>query len=543
MISAVRIMPPSRLDLAAPWIAGAVLAAPVLLFRYPPMGDLPFHEALVALLRGMSDVALFPRGLYVHNWGPPNQLFYAIAWLLSLALPTDLACKVVVAGSALLIPVTAARLADHLGASRWTALLVAPLALGGMFKWGLVTNLLALPLLLGALPSLDRLAEAPTARRAAIALGWAAVLYEGHESALVVFAAAAVLFAAIRPLRSWAVLLRVSPAIGAVALAATHLVRSEHLKTPVVRAIPDSFAPELPKILEVPDVLLGATGTAGWFFAASVGALALFVIPALRLGRGGGEASARELAVRFRFELLAATCFVLYLVMPLAFGGATLVYQRFLAPAWAILIVASASRARPLRASAAARLAASGLPVAMVLLSLPAFAASSRTHRALDALFPLIEKGSAVAQLDFTPRAPSVVAPIPGAPARALATRGGRLLFSFSEIHTAPVLVRAEYDWSEPIMRLVYAPSAFCPSHDFVRFRYLLAKMGDERLRRALVVALAPEGRLVEGAGDWLLFESTLAVDPLASPDRALPRPPPVCIGQRLTKILAGPRP
>jgi len=72
----------------AVWCSGALLAAPVLALRYPPMGDLPFHESLVALLRHFGDPAWSPPGLYRLNLGQPNQAFHLVAWALSLVAPT-----------------------------------------------------------------------------------------------------------------------------------------------------------------------------------------------------------------------------------------------------------------------------------------------------------------------------------------------------------------------------------------------------------------------------------------------------------------------
>ena len=179
----------------AAWVAGALLAAPVLAFRYPPMGDLPMHEALVALVRRLGDASFAPAGLYELNLGPPNQLFHLVAAALALVVPTDLACKLVVAAAVAATPVAGARLASHLGTSAWSGLLVAPLALGFAFRWGLVGNVVALPILLASLPALDRYTKEPDARRAAVACLLAVLLYLAHESAIVVYAGATAILA------------------------------------------------------------------------------------------------------------------------------------------------------------------------------------------------------------------------------------------------------------------------------------------------------------------------------------------------------------
>jgi hypothetical protein len=76
-----------------------VRAAPVLLVRYPPMGDLPFHESLVALLRHFGDTSWEPAGLYTLNLGVPNQLFHFLAYALSLVVSPKTACRWLVAAA------------------------------------------------------------------------------------------------------------------------------------------------------------------------------------------------------------------------------------------------------------------------------------------------------------------------------------------------------------------------------------------------------------------------------------------------------------
>lgn len=55
----------------APWVAGLLLACPTLVAFYPPMTDLPFREAAIALLRHRNEPTLVPPGLYELNLGQP----------------------------------------------------------------------------------------------------------------------------------------------------------------------------------------------------------------------------------------------------------------------------------------------------------------------------------------------------------------------------------------------------------------------------------------------------------------------------------------
>src|SRR5579863_5750307 len=96
---------PDRAAQLAPWIGGAVLALPVLIARYPPMSDLPLHEASVGLLRHWGDPHFAPPTLYFLNLGHANQLFSILCFALSLVMPIAWASKVVVASAILGLPV------------------------------------------------------------------------------------------------------------------------------------------------------------------------------------------------------------------------------------------------------------------------------------------------------------------------------------------------------------------------------------------------------------------------------------------------------
>src|SRR5262249_30387630 len=145
------------------------LALPTLLAHDLPTTDLPMHEAVVGILRHFGDAAYFPPNLYRLNLGHPNQLFHVSAWLLSYAFGARWACKLVVAFAQIAILESGARLADYLGRSRWAAVLLAPLALGFTYYWGLVANLLGFAAFFAAVPVLDRAAKVPTARTLASA--------------------------------------------------------------------------------------------------------------------------------------------------------------------------------------------------------------------------------------------------------------------------------------------------------------------------------------------------------------------------------------
>ncbi len=170
-------------------------------------------------------------------------------------------------------------------------------------------------------------------------------------------------------------------------------------------------------------------------------------------------------------------------------------------------------------------------------MSLPAFGDADRRYRDLDPLLPLIARNSAVAQLDLTPVSHGRTAPVVGGAGRVLAERGGRLLFSFTDAPTSPVIVSASHQWNEPVLRMTHDPFAFAPPYDLRLFRYVLVHLDPEwsRLEPTIARAFAPEARLVRDSGEWMLFESTLGTFPLTAPDPLLMRRPGTTLRDRLS--------
>src|SRR5579862_8729668 len=163
------------------------------------MGDLAFHEAGIALLRHFGDPRFEPPGLYRLNLGEPNQLFHLIGYALSFSCSTDWACKLIVAATIALVATGASHLASHLGVTRWGAVIVTPLAVGWMARWGLVANLLGFACLLWGLPTLLRAMPEPTPRLAARAAGLVALLYLAHEASMLLYGAFGLALAFLSP--------------------------------------------------------------------------------------------------------------------------------------------------------------------------------------------------------------------------------------------------------------------------------------------------------------------------------------------------------
>lgn len=517
-----------------------LLALPVLVAYYPPMTDLPFHEAAIGLLRHWGDPTFEPPGLYFLNLGEPNQLFHMMGWGLSWLVSTRWAVKILVAATVASLPIAAARFARHVGASPVSALLVAPMALGWLFSWGLIANLVGLSALLGVLPLVDRLAERPGPRPALQALAAAVLLYFAHLAMLFVFAGIALGLALVRPW-SW----RRSPwtltAVAApAAMTIAQLRWQKHLMTPATNAVGTLWQPLTGKLSGMTAIVVPASELPVRLSMCCLCALALGLFYWLRArerheGAPLGTSGRRLLA--YRWEAVALVGIVAYLAFPVSLGTATFVAQRWFPPAYAIAAVIGAPRDLWSRRARVARLAAFALPLATLFAALPSFADSDRQHRALESLVPYIEPGSAVAEIDLGPGDPLRNYSLGPAYGRVMAERGGRLVYAFTDSPVSPVMIRPEVQWNESLWRVAYNTWRFRPAHDFRLFRYALVRTQDARLAWEATVATSAEAELVAQAGEWLLLRSKLPVVPPVSPEPRMETPPPETLEDRVLAL------
>ncbi len=487
----------------APWLAGALVAGPIIGFRYPPMPDLAMHEAMVAIARHHADDAFVPAGMYFVVAPQANQLFHWLAYALSFAVATDTACKLVVAGSVMATLVGMGRLLGRVGASSWLALVIAPVACGWTFRWGLAPNLLGFALLLWCLPLLESLARRPSRRGVVLAALAATTLVFAHVSSALAFAMVAAYFAGVRArsLASFAV--RASPAAVVLALGLAQQMVSARLSSENMRRIGSDYGLDpIARLAILPGAIFGGSDLPRLAILALVTLAALAAAAlAKRLDRAR-PLPLRVALFRQRYAVLGLVFFLFYLGFPMSIGGTTLLAHRFLPPAVACLIVACAPRS----AGALGAVLASMVPIALLVVEWSGFVESDRMFRDLDAIIAAIPRNAAVAQLDLTPRARGHAAPVPGAAGRIQAERGGRMLFAFTDTPPNPVVMRPEWQWNEPLLRLVNAPYALVPSHDAQRFAYVVAYDTNRNVRALVARVLDPEYALVTSRGPWDLY-------------------------------------
>lgn len=546
-----------------PWLVALVFVAPVLLVHYPPMTDLPLHEVPISVVRHWGDTAMWPPGLYHRNFGHPNQLFHLVTIGLAWVMPLRLACKVAVALAVASVPLGAGRLARHLSAHPATVLLVAPLAMGWMFYWGLVANIVGLGILLAVLPDLDGHASAPTLRRGAHVTLALFLLYMAHEAMLITACGALLALLVVAPPPAGAaapplgergkrLLLQLGPiallALGAILqLKLQDSLRAGDAKNDAVR-----FNHLYVKVLAAPGVVFGGHDelVRDGLFLVAAGAMVAFVV-----GRSPPDArrspapsprtlvAFRDLAHAYRFELLGLGLVGVYLAAPATLNGATLLHYRFLPAAYGLLAIASAARLRPDHAGArVGRLLAAVPAVGALGLALPIFADAHRVHTDLETLMGHVAPGSAVLQATAG-TAPRRLFSVWTASARIVATRGGRALADFTMSSVAPAVRDPAMRWEAIGARLEHDPYAVAPAYDLTHFRYLLVHAYQPAVALLYARAVAADTTLVAEQGEWLLFESKYSVVSPATPEAPFPSPAPETVRSRIRRLLAAESP
>jgi hypothetical protein len=532
----------TALERTAPWIAGVLLALPVVASRYPPMTDLPLHEGMIAMLRHHGDPAWAPPNLYELNLGHTNQLLYLLATPLAFLVSTDTVCKAFVAGALVLALGGAGRLAAHLGTTRWSAVALAPVFVGWTFYWGFLPNMLGLAGLLWALPTLDRACETPSVRRAAGACVLALLLAFTHEASALAACVAVGVFSFVRPLDEKTVL-RLAPAAAVTLASVIELVRERSVLTPYSRAFGHevAFHTISTKLLCFTSFLVGAHGQAIEIALLGPAFAVIAYGVAARLGARTTASEGiplRERLVRRRFELVALGLLVVYMLAPASVNFGAFLYERFLVPAFLIAALAFA----PLRLSRVAKLVAAVAPLAALLVVAPELARASAEQRDLDALYPHIERASATFVFHAGNAGEPTLFSLTSAGNRVLAERGGRLEFSFTEYPISPLVVPPAYQWNDVLLRLHSDPMSLRPATDLDRFRYLLVHTNDDDLAAVVRRSLVPDAAFVAKSGGWSLFESTHPVVALTAPDAAEIEHPPETLRDRIFAVLRAQR-
>jgi hypothetical protein len=503
-------------------VVAIVVALPILLVRAPPMVDFCGHEAIVGVLRHWGDPAYLTGTLYKLNLGHPNQLQYLIAWPFALVLGSTKGFEVAVAVAVASVVLGAARLAEHLRRPRWVALYAVPVALGFYFQWGMIANLLGTGALLTALPSLDRYARDPQPRAIPRMLAWCVLLYLAHEIALVVATVALACFA-LRAFTARRALFCAVPCAFALGLVLVQLelqqLSAQNLGFILVNL---GFGARL---RGVPEVVVGyqaETATLWLLFAFVAAPLALArVVPV----RAGAEPMARPMV--WPYVGLAAVLAVLYFVIPNSYGGVFYFSHRFLPIGWTLLAVVAFKP--DVEYPRVFRLAACGVPFALLALLLPSFLACDASMRELDSLIGTVAPGSAVATIELDPVHGGTIN-AEGFSARMaqghiVAMRGGRALSDYTQSPISPAFLRPERRWDQMIVATFLDPVGIYPRPALSHFRYLVIHTQEPAVQAAAAHVLEPVARVAAAGPSWVVFESREAVIPADAPEGTYPAP------------------
>jgi hypothetical protein len=528
-----------RQSLAWPFVAGVVLAAPVIAVSWPPCSDLALHAGMVALLAHHGDPAFAPAGLYELALGHANQLFYFLAWPVALAVGAEVACRFVLAGTIAGSLVAAGHLATHLGRTRWAALAVAPAVVGWSFYWGFAPQMLGLALWMAALPLLDRDAQSATAWGAARSSVVMVLLGLGHVTSLLCACLATTIFALTRGVDR-RTLLRLTPAALGLSLVVGEDRWERHVATPFARLLASQvlWHPISRKLSGLVAYVAGGHGTIP---ETVVGLLVLMAAGVWSVpertprDRLAPPASLSRRLEDGRFMLLAGALFVAYLVLPYSTNFGAFLYVRFLGPAFVLAILLTA----PPRGTRGPLVLAPALALfgAPILSALPQLQAAEQQSKAIEPILARVEPDSAVAVLHFGKYERALLFDPTSLGNRVLARGGGRLLSSFTEYPIAPVVIRPDRRWDSMLLRTSEKSGLFEPEVDLTRIRWVVAHVHEPPITPLVIRALSREADLIDASGEWLLFRSTLPTVPLDSPDGPS-SPQAETLQDRVTRVL-----
>ncbi len=362
---------------------------------------------------------------------------------------------------------------------------------------------------------------------------------------LFAYAGAALLLAVLHRPSPRATAWRLLPFVACLLATAAEAAWQRERRTPTVRGISSTWDPLGRRLAHIPALLMPGEGVVRVCMTLlCVTAIGLLLWLRVRERRASSVAPpprerGRSWALAHRWELFAAAGFVAYLAFPTTMYGATYLHHRWFAPAFAVFALVAGPHDLWTVPARVARACVFTLPVAPLLVAWPAFADSSQEYAALAELFPRIAPGSAVAEIELGPDDPSRSFKLGTASGRALATRGGRIVYSFTDSPIFPVVIPKSHQWNEPAVRIAFDCWRFQPSHDLRRFRYLLVHSGDPALLLLASFALQPEAEPIAESGEWVLYESRLPVASVLSPDMPLDDPPAASFRDRMKAVVA----
>lgn len=496
-----------------------MMGLPLLVFDWAPINDMGEYTFLVAALAHFGQPDLFPDSVYQLRLGGANQLIFAVTYVLGLAFDADLAVRILLAAIFGATPWALAHAARTFGRTPLVGVVLAPLALGFAFRWGLLAYSFSMVLLLFTLRPLEQFAASPTFRRAAVVTFAMIACTLAHSSAVVILG----IVALPHVLRLWrkpvSALWIGTPVVASLALAMIQMARFNNNASASFREFANAEHPRLDRLAMLPAHLFG--------YFAGYESIALCILTAIALWWcSRGLPRTGDVLLR---TLTAVAILAQYWIWPYGYNGAGLLYLRFLLPGvWLLVLALAPGPGTVTRKVAAAMLT---VPIATTLALLPLYQSAQMNHRALLALEPQVARGSAIAWLDFAPSGLEGLG-IPGHPSAELMARRGGRTWSISDVPQSPIQTRASTSWASGMRH--HNPNNFVPEMDLARYRYVLVHVPGEKFLGPLAAAMAPCGQPRAYVHPFALIESNCLTVPIYASEPPLPANRPKTLGWRL---------
>ena len=444
-------------------LVSALFTLPLWLGTHPPMTDYPQHLSMASILRWYHDPARHLVETYTLEYARPNTAFVYLVAALSYIMPLGLAGKLLMAISVAATGLAGLGLARRAGRPGWFGLFALLAAYNVAFYFGFVNNVIATPLLLYGVVLTDRLLDRPMNWRAWLIIAlYGCSFYFVHIQFLFLFVGV-VGWLTLTRFPGWRKSLWIFSALpsGVILTLLYHFLRHEETYTYTEKGLYASV-PEMPltfdKVIQIPENLFGTHAEGEhWmlFFLAVLVILRLCQVRArsereIAAVPAGGPSwgGVRAFLVATRFSTLAAWFLGAYLLMPHVFVG-LFVYQRLIAVAWlmlpAVLPVPEMGRLRLAKV-----LVGITIVTHLVLTSEAAYAFALETRGGHE-LIAKTEPGKNLMSLVLYYSSSVVTSPplLLHFGAHYLAEKGGRINFSFSELHISMVQQRPDLGFDD----------------------------------------------------------------------------------------------
>lgn len=502
---------------AAVLVSVYVAAYPFTRSHYPPITDLPFHAAAIAILRHYFDPAFhFREQFSLHLLESPYWTHHGLGALLALFMPVLAATKVSTALLLLLLPAGLAVLFHGMRKSPLLGLLGLPFTWNTLTHWGFVNFMAAIGLFAMVVGLTLMVLDRPTPWRqrglaAALLLVFGTHIFRFPFALAAVAGTAIVMYPATRRWRP--ILWPLVPSLAA--MAAWMAVRQKELSGEV-----GPLRLHLERFAEVPGLLFGALSgpeeraladRSYRLVGVAIAACAACLLFERRWERWDRRDAWWAAGITALPLCIGAVFLAMYLSLPMSIGFWWYVYPREIVSALfvAVALTPDLPRAALLRAPILGAIAWGSIAQASLVADRwAAFDPATRDFRRITARLPPAPR---LAYLVFDREHPGFNAhPFIHLPAWVQAERGGWLSFHFVSWNAWPIRYRQASAAVPPAtpLRFEWTPERFDLQTRGKFFDWFLVRRQagpDPRFNRD------PSLRLVDHAGPWWLYRREAA--------------------------------